>query len=198
MDVVRQLVTGGDLGEIVTVTADHGQYFVPDPAHRLFAPELAGGALLDLGIYPISFAAMVLGAAPDAVHADGSLAFTGVDAQAAVTLRYGQSIAQLGTTLLARTPTTAAVNGSVARVELAGQFYMPATVTYVHRDGERVSRPADPIDGHEGLAYQAAQVASLLAEGATESPLLPLDETTAILATIDEIRRQLGVVYPGE
>ncbi|MDQ1652647.1 MAG: hypothetical protein QOI35_1847 [Cryptosporangiaceae bacterium] len=193
IDVLRQLVTDGHLGEVMVVTADHGQYFAPDPHHRLYAPELAGGALLDLGIYPISFAAMVLGASPDEVTSTGSLAFTGVDAQSAVTLRYGDAVAQVGTTLLARTPTVAAVSGTVARVELAADFYTPTELTYVHRDGARLVRPdGDTIRGHEGLCYQAAHAATLITEGATESPLLPLAETTAILAIIDEIRTHLG------
>ncbi len=198
VDVVRQLLEDGALGEVFSVLADHGQYFDPDPAHRLFAPELAGGALLDLGIYPISFAAFVLGATPSSIGVEGARAFTGVDAHAAVTLRYGNAVAALDTTLQARTPTSASVSGSLARVELAGDFYTPTSLAYVHRDGARIERPADRIRGHEGLAYEAAHAATLLAEGATESPLLGLDETVAILRIVDAARAALGIRYPGE
>ena len=198
VDVVRRLLEEGALGEVFAVLADHGQYFEPDAEHRLFAPELAGGALLDLGIYPISFAAFVLGATPSAIAVEGARAFTGVDAHAAVTLRYGNALAALDTTLQARTPTTASIAGSVARVELAGDFYTPTALAYVHRDGARLERPADRIRGHEGLAYEAAHAATLLAEGATESPLLGLDETVAILGIVDAARAALGVSYPGE
>ena len=87
MREVRRLLADGVLGEIVTVTADHSQWFVQDASHRLFAPELGGGALLDLGIYPVSFASMVLGA-PDRVAAIADPAFTGVDAQTSILLGY--------------------------------------------------------------------------------------------------------------
>ncbi|MFJ7063060.1 hypothetical protein ACIQVA_36260 [Streptomyces microflavus] len=83
IDVVRQVLEAGLLGEVHTVIADHGQFMDPDTAHRLFAPELAGGALLDLGIYPVSFASMVLGPFTS-VTATGTKAFTGVDGQASV------------------------------------------------------------------------------------------------------------------
>ena len=94
----------GALGEIVTVIADHGQWFDEDPEHRLFAPELGGGALLDLGVYPVSFASMVLGnARRDRAVSDP--AFTGVDAQTSMLFRYaGGAQAVLTCTLAARRP----------------------------------------------------------------------------------------------
>lgn len=206
-DVLRQLVADGALGELVSVAADHGQFFEPDADHRLFNPDLAGGALLDLGIYPISFAAMVLGN-PHTITARGSKAFTGVDGQASMLLEHdngaGTAFALLDTTLYAKTPTTATVSGSVARVEIPGDFYAPNTLRYIHRDGTELTfdgATADaggPVRGHLGLAYEACHFASLVAEGRTESELMPLDETVQILATIDEVRRQLGVSLPGE
>jgi predicted dehydrogenase len=195
-DVIAQLLADGILGEVTTVLADHGQSFDPDPAGRLFNPALAGGALLDLGIYPISFASFVLGG-PDTVVAIGSITDTGVDAQVSMTLATGSAQACLNTTLMARTPTTASISGSAGYLELSGPFYGPAVLALTTPAG-RVVRDRDPIAGHHGLCFEAAHVAQLVADGATESPLLPLDETVRILATIDEIRRQLGVTYPGE
>jgi predicted dehydrogenase len=84
---IRELLAQGVLGDLVSVVADHGQWFAPDPAHRLFDPALGGGALLDLGIYPVSWASMVLGP-PSSVHAVSEPAFTGVDAQTSVVLRH--------------------------------------------------------------------------------------------------------------
>lgn len=206
-DVLRQLVADGALGEITSLTADHGQYFEPDAEHRLFNPDLAGGALLDLGIYPISFAAMVLGA-PQSITARGASAFTGVDGQALMLLEHdngaGTAFALLDTTLFAKTPTTATVSGTLARVEIPGDFYVPNTLRYVHRDGTELTLdgatcdPGGPVRGHQGLAYEACHFAALVAEGRLESDLMPLDETVSILATIDEVRRQLGVTLPGE
>ena len=120
MDVVRQLIADGALGDICTVIADHGQHFDFDPAHRLFSPALAGGALLDLGVYPISFASFVLGT-PDAIVAVGHRTVTGVDAQVSAVLRYSGAHALVNTTLLARTPTTATISGVSGRIEI-GQY----------------------------------------------------------------------------
>ncbi|NNG35848.1 Gfo/Idh/MocA family protein [Nakamurella aerolata] len=193
-DVLRQLLETGALGELQVVIADHGQYFDPDPAHRLFAPELAGGALLDLGVYPVSLASMVLGT-PAAVHAFGSRAFTGVDGQVSLVLDAGAqhpgAQAVLNTTLLAKTPTTASISGTVARVELPGPFYAPGVLTYIHRDGTTLQTdPPTITDG--GLAYEAAHLAQLVADGVRQSPLLPLQETVAIMRTLDTAAAQLG------
>jgi predicted dehydrogenase len=196
-DVVRQLLADGVLGQIATVLADHGQYFVPNPAHRLFNPDLAGGAMLDLGIYPVSFASFALGT-PETVTAIGSLTETGVDAQVSIVLAVGAAQATLNTTLLGKTPTTAAICGTAARVELSGSFYAPGIVTVTAVDGTRLVRDQDPITGGGGLSYEAAELARCVAAGMTESPLLPLDETLSIMQTMDEVRRQVGVVLPGE
>jgi predicted dehydrogenase len=196
-DVIAQLLADGVLGEITTVLADHGQYFDFDPQSRLFDPNLAGGALLDLGVYPISFASFALGS-PDSVVATGSLTTTRVDAEVTVALKARSAQATVSTTLRAKTPTRASISGSAATVEIAGPFYGPGVVTLTANDDRRLVREPGAITGHHGLCYEAAHFAGLIAEGATESPLLPLDETVDVLRTIDEIRRQIGVAYPGE
>jgi predicted dehydrogenase len=196
-DVIRQLLADGVLGEIVTFLADHGQSFEPDPAGRMFNPALAGGALLDLGVYPVSFASFVLGK-PDRVLSTGSLTDTGVDAQVSMVLTTGQAQAVLNTTLLAKTPTTASISGSSSRLEISGSFYAPGVLTLTDNNDQRLIRDEDSIPGHQGLCFEAAHFATLISDGATESPLLPLAETVAILGTIDTVRDQLGVRYPGE
>jgi predicted dehydrogenase len=195
--VLRQLLADGALGEVRTVLADHGQHFTPDAAHRLFDPDLAGGALLDLGIYPVSFASFVLGA-PERVTAVGQQAFTGVDAQVSAVLESAGAHAVVNTSLLERTPTTASISGSLGIAELSRPFYAPGPMTVTMNDGTVLTHDGGPVPGHEGLAYQAAHLAALVAEAARESPLLPLDETVRVLATVDEIRRQVGVSFPGE
>ncbi|MDQ7806631.1 Gfo/Idh/MocA family oxidoreductase [Amycolatopsis sp. A133] len=180
---IRELLP--TLGRIVTVSADHGQWFAEDPAFRLFAPELGGGALLDLGIYPVSFASMVLGA-PDRVAAMTTPAFTGVDAQTSMLFGYpGGAQAVLTCTLSAVSPTTASIVGTDARIEIDGPFYAPASFTFIPRDGEP-SR-FEYVDEGRGLRHQADEVALRLAAGETESPLMPLAETVSIMATMDEV-----------
>ncbi len=197
-DVLRQLLADGVLGRIETVLADHGQYFAFDADHRLFAPALAGGALLDLGIYPVSFAHLVLGL-PDSMTAVGDLAATGVDAQVSAVLRTRHSHALINTTLKARTPTTAAIAGTDALLALSGPFYAPAVLTLEDRRSDRrLERPRDSIAWHLALCHEAAHLASLIAEGAAQSPLLPADETVEIMSTMDFLRQSVGALLPGE
>lgn len=189
-DVLDQLVRDGTLGPVETVLADHGQLLTPDAAPRLHRPELGGGALLDLGVYCVALADLVLGG-PDQVTAVGEYAAGGVDAQVSAVLRTGTAHAVLTTTLTARTPTTASVSGSRGRVELAADFYVPTRLSLVTAAG-RSERPLDPITGHEGLCHPAAHLAQLVADGHTESPTLPLATSVRMMDTMDEIRRQLG------
>ena len=184
---VRRLLAEGALGELITVIADHGQWFAEDRAFRLFAPELGGGALLDLGIYPVSFASMVLGT-PDRVVALADPAFTGVDAQTSILLGHpGGAHAVLTCTLAARSATRATIVGTEGRIEIEGPFYAPSAFVLTPRVGEpqRVELPSEG-----GLRYEADEVARCLDAGLLESPVLPLDETVAIMRTMDAVREQ--------
>jgi len=182
---VRRLLADGVLGELVAVFADHGQWFAKNPEHRLFAPELGGGALLDLGVYPVSFASMVLGP-PSEIAALVDPAFTGVDGQVSMLFRYDSGAqAILSCTSAAQTPTTAAIVGTEGRIEIDGRFYAPSAFTVIPREGEP-TRWAEPHVGN-GLRHEADEVARCLREGLLESPLLPLDETVEIMATMDAV-----------
>jgi predicted dehydrogenase len=186
--VIRGWLAQGVLGDVVTVSADHGQWFAPDPAFRLFAPELGGGALLDLGVYPVSFASMILGP-PRRILSISDPAFTGVDAQTSMLFGYdGGAQAVLTCTLRAKSPTRAAIVGTDARIEVDGGFYGPAAVTLLPRAGE----PTRVESAHEGrgLRHQADEVARRLAAGDRESPLMPLDETISIMETMDTVLAQ--------
>jgi predicted dehydrogenase len=186
--VIRDWLAQGALGEIVTVSADHGQWFAEDPGFRLFAPELGGGALLDLGVYPVSFASMILGT-PNRIVSISDPAFTGVDAQTSMVFGYeGGAQAVLTCTLRAKSPTRASIVGTDAMIKIDGDFYAPAAVTLVPRHGEPTR--ADTAHEGRGLRHEADEVARRLAAGDLESPLMPLDETISIMKTIDTVRAQ--------
>lgn len=186
--IIRDWLARGVLGEIVTVTADHGQWFAEDADFRLFAPELGGGALLDLGVYPVSFASMVLGA-PSRVRSLSDSAFTGVDAQTSMLFGYDSGAqAVLTCTLRAKSPTRAAIIGSDARIEVEGDFYAPAAVTLVPREGDRTR--VESVQEGRGMLHEADEVARRLAAGDLESPLMPLDETISIMETMDKVLAQ--------
>jgi predicted dehydrogenase len=182
---VNQLIADGALGDIVSVQADHGQHFDYDPASRWFNPDLGGGALLDLGVYPVSFASMLLGT-PSKMTTMIDLAPTGVDRQVSMIFGYdGGAKAYLNTTTDAKTPTTATISGTKARIEIDGDFYAPSAFTFVTRAGE--SRRYEFTTQGRGLHYEAAEVARCLREGLGESPLMPLDETVSIMATMESV-----------
>jgi predicted dehydrogenase len=188
---LRELLAAGVLGELVTVHADHGQWFAQDRDFRLFAPELGGGALLDLGVYPVSFASMVLGE-PATVLAHIDPAFTGVDGQTSMVFGYaGGAHAVLNCTLRAVGPTRAAVVGTEGRIEIDGAFYRPNSFTLIPRTGEPTRYP--DTSGGRGLRFQADEVARCLAAGLTESPVLPLAETISIMSTMDQV---LAAAHP--
>ena len=193
---VRDVLASGALGDVRMVQASHGYYMAEDASSRLFAPELGGGALLDLGIYPVSFASMVFGR-PSEITAVSAPAFTGVDAQTSMVFQYedGRQVA-LVTSLEATLSNTATIVGTEARIEIDAAAYSPTSFSVITRDGE-VTRH-EHVEPGQGLRYQAGEVARCLRAGLLESPVMSLDETVQIMETMDEVRRQIGLVYPQE
>ena len=182
---IRELVSAGVLGDIVTVVADHGKWFTRDPASRLFAPELGGGALLDLGVYPVSFASMILGT-PQRVTALVDPTFTGVDGQASMLFGYESGAqAVLTCTSSARSASRASIVGTEARIEIDGDFYAPTSFSLISRKGDEERFEFDRQG--RGLQHQAREVARCINAGAYESPIMPLDETVAIMETIERV-----------
>lgn len=195
---LHDVVDSGEIGEVVGVFADHGQNMghLP-PTHRVHNPALAGGTLLDLGVYPVAFALDLLGA-PDRIDCVGSLTETGVDGQVSIALGFGERAqARLHTTLWARTPAAAVVFGSTGRIEVAPHAYLPTTFEVVDDAGNRRTVGAGTALG-DGLSYEAAEVARCVAEARQQSDRMSWRDTLDVLRTLDELRRQVGVVYPGE
>ena len=194
-DVIRQLLEAGALGEIRTVIADHGEHFTDD--HRILRHDLAGGPLLDLGTYPISFATWILGE-PTSVLAAGQPHPAGVNGQvSAVLVGATGSQALLNTTVFSNTPTTGVIAGNAATLTIPGPYYQPGPMTLTSNDGE-VLTYSEPQIAHEGLHFEAAEVARCITAGLVESPLRPLADSVATLRIVDEIRRQLGIVFNEE
>jgi predicted dehydrogenase len=178
-----------------TVIADHTQKLPADPAHRLNDPKLAGGALLDLGIYPISFAWDVFGA-PETISARADFTATGVDRQTSVVFGYanGQQ-ALLQAALDTAGPTTASVIGTDGWIDIETAWYRPTT--FVRRDssGEIVERFDGGVDGN-GMWFQALELERLVGAGASAGDILPPRQSVAIMRSVDEVRAQIGLDYP--
>ena len=192
MVALRQTIASGAIGDVVTLVASHGQPIAHVP--RMARPELAGGALLDLGIYPVAFAFDVLGE-PSSVHATGWLTDAGVDATLAITFGYERAVAQLSTTMLARTHNVAEIAGTAGRITIAETYYAPTSFTVHPTDGEPWT-VAPEVTG--GFQFQAAEVARRVHAGELESPVRPWAEIIGTQVAMDEIRRQVGMVLPDE
>jgi predicted dehydrogenase len=194
---IREILASGRLGHIRSVVADHTQDITDDPAHRLNALELGGGALLDLGIYPVSFTWDILGA-PDDIKASAVFKDTGADAQIATIFRYDSGA--LAVTLSGsdtRGRNTATIHGTAGRIEIDSVWYKPTTFRVYDEANAIVEAYESKVTGR-GMQYQAAELERRASEGVTPGTNLPPAETVAIMRCMDAIRAQIGLRYPNE
>lgn len=193
--ILRDLLADGRVGTPLVVESDFGFRRPVDPAHRLFAPALGGGALLDLGVYPLQLASLVLGP-PDRVSAQAHLGETGVDEHVAAVLHHPPGgLAVVKAAIRVGLSCTARISASRGWIDLPAFMHAPDHLLVGdHAGTERV----DASWEGEGLRFQAAEVHRCLRAGLTESPVMPLDETLALAGTLDDIRAEIGLSYPGE
>jgi predicted dehydrogenase len=195
MDAIFEVINSGILGEIKLVTADHSQYLPHVP--RLWEPELGGGALLDLGIYPVSFAVRVLGF-PKAFAAKATLTSDRVDETTSLIFEYeGGAQASLTTCMSAAGPVTATVVGTFGRIEIDKSFYNQTSFRVYNQGGEIIQSYDEKIQGI-GRQYQGLHLEKCVAEGLLESPVLSVTESVEIMKLMDAIRAEIGVKYPTE
>ena len=193
---VREIIASGVLGQILTVQADHGQRLADRNIPRLVEPSLAGGALLDLGIYPVSFAHMILGN-PAKITASAVLTEKGVDAQTSMIFDYADGAqAILTTTMIEQTPCRAVVAGVNGWLEIDRTFYNPTSMRVVLFDGSVTQYP-HTYTGH-GLREQAEVFKQLVQSGKNQSEILTWKDTVDIMGTLDAVRSQIGLRYPFE
>jgi predicted dehydrogenase len=190
---LRELIADGVIGEVRSVQADLGVQRDFDPTDRLFAKELGGGALLDLGVYVVSFAQMLLGD-PDTVHATGSTFDTGVDAEAALLLGYADGrAATLMTSLRNALPGQARVFGTAGWIDVLPRFHHPQTIV-LYRDDADPEEITLPQLG-AGYAHELIEVTECLRAGRCESAVMPLADTLAVQQVLEDAAGQLGVTF---
>jgi len=189
---LRRLIADGEIGEITAVMADHGQQLTHVP--RMYRADLAGGSLLDLGVYPLAFAHNILGM-PTSISAVGQLTEAGVDNQVAMILDYPTAQASLHTSMVGKSANIAQVVGTTGRVHIDGWFYTPTSMQVV-RDDVVVREFDGRVDN--GFQFQAAEVARCIAEGLTQSPVMSWQDTRDVMQLLDGVRERIGVVYPNE
>ena len=193
---VREIIASGILGKILTVQADHGQRLADQNIPRLVEPALAGGALLDLGIYPVSFAHMILGN-PAKISASGVLTKKGVDAQTSMIFDYADGAqAILNTTMIEQTPCRAVVAGLNGWLEIDRVFYTPTSMKVTLFDGSVTQYPLT-YTGH-GIREQAEVFKKMVVSGQSQSDILCWKDTVDIMQSLDTVRSQIGLRYPFE
>jgi predicted dehydrogenase len=189
----RELLAEGAIGELVAVQAELGIKREFDPSDRLFAPDLGGGALLDLGVYVVSFAQMLLGT-PQTVSVVGALEPNGVEASATLLLGFAEGrSATLTTSLHAPMPGGARIFGSEGWIEVPPRFHHPQRIV-LHRDGAEPEEFVRPRLGG-GYAHELIEVTECMSAGRTESAVMPLDDTLAVMAVLEQAAGQLGVTW---
>lgn len=194
---VRELIAAGAIGEVRMLHSHFGFRADPDESGRLSAPELGGGSLLDVGVYPIAFAYMVFGHAPEKIVSMAALGRDGVDEQAAFTLGFkGGALALCSSAISTTTPYDTYIMGTEGMLKLHAPFWCSEKVTLIPEGGEDTVYEL-PLGGN-GFNCEAAAVMECLRTGKLEHPSMPLDETIQIMETMDTLRAQWGLKYPME
>jgi predicted dehydrogenase len=189
------LIRQGAIGEVRQLMADFGFRTEVNPQSRLFAPELGGGGLLDVGVYAVSLAQLLFGE-PTEIHALANLGQTGVDEEAAILLQHaGGELSLLSCAVRLNTPQEATVIGSEGILKLAAPWWRPSHL--VLSRGGREEHIDVPHVGN-GYNYQVQAVHAALAGGKLECDIMPLADSLAVMQTLDAIRSQWGLRYPTE
>ncbi len=193
---LRELLAQQVIGDVRLLTAEFGFKAGPTANRRLFDPALGGGALLDLGVYPVSVASMLFGT-PTELAGVASLGTTGVDEQCAATLRYPQGqIAVIGCSLQADTAMEISLRGSAGSIRIHAPAWKSTAFT-LRRHGGKEEIVQCPFEGN-GYQFEAIEFMNCLRENKLESATIPLAETLSIMGTLDRLRAQWGLRYPSE
>jgi len=193
---VREWLAEGRIGEPRWVAAEFGFRLSRPPESRWLNPDLGGGALLDVGVYCISFASMVFQSEPERIVSMTHIGDTHVDEQSAMTLGYkGGRIAQLSCAVQTTMHNAALIYGTDGKISLSPWFFQTRRATLETKDDKETGEPPFKKNGYN---YEAAEVMRCLRAGELESPGMPLDESLSIMRTMDRIREQWGLKYPME
>lgn len=193
---LRRIVASGEIGPPRQLHADFGFNAPSDPAHRVNNRQLGGGALLDLGIYPLSIAMAIMGPVKQ-VQALAEMSATGVDAQTGFNLLHeGGGMSVCSCSLLAKTPDELTVSGPLGRVRMDAMFHRSPSLTVTLATGQARVVPT-PWLGN-GYVHEAIEASRCVRAGLTESPGMTLDDTLALMRLLDTIRAQIGLAYPDD
>jgi predicted dehydrogenase len=195
---LRRRLAGGELGTPRQLSAELGLVVPLDARDRMWDPALGAGALLDLGIYPLTFARIMLGPFATVV-ATADLADTGIDVDVAVAARHdGGALSVSTASMTSSNSRSARIATSLGHLDLPAEFHHPSYAVWTPADGEpQRLEPPEPVLG-TGMGNEAAHVQDCLRDGLSESPMVPRAQTLELLGVMDDVRRQVGVRYPGD
>jgi len=195
---IRKWLAQELIGSIKQIRATFGFHFPFDPEHRLFNADLAGGAVLDAGIYPLSFANMVMRQEPVEVKAIGEIGATGVDEQSCYILRYETGcLALLNSALNAWTASRAEVIGTLGRITIPRNFLNAQEAWLEVKDQEPIKKKT-PFDNTIGFKFEIEAASDCIRKGLLENDIMPLADSLQLMETIDKIKSQLGLVYAND
>lgn len=190
-----EIIASGEIGAVKWVQGHFGFALAEDPSLRLWAHADGGGALLDLSVYPLLWAWATLGA-PEQVSATGVVTESGVDAMNTMTLSYTNGAqAQFISHLTSQAPSRATISGTGGYIETVHSLHNPREIIVSTPEGTRTESFEWP--GH-GYTYELREVTRCIQAGLTDSTTMPQADSLAILELFDEVRRQLGTVYPND
>lgn len=193
--MIKSLIDSGEIGEIATISADFGFNATDPPAPRLYDPALGGGALLDIGIYPVFLAQSLLGR-PDKISAEMSAYDSGVDQQISMSLRFSSgALASLQATLKSDTPVEAVINGTKGRIRITNRFHNASSKIFLSTNGSTESEIQIHRESGYGYQFEARHVQDCLTKNLFESPTWSLTDSLLLMETLDRIRASCGIRY---
>lgn len=194
---VRQWLNEGAIGDLQMFRAEFGFGGEHDPKDRLLNPELGGGALLDLGIYPVSFASMIFGRQPETIHSIACIGPTGVDEQCTMIFGYDNGkMASLSVSFRTYLSNEAWIFGTHGNIHIAPEFHRASKAVLIKPNGEEEIFES-PYES-TGYQFEALEAMDCIRNGRTESEIMPLDESIAVMETLDKMRDQWQLRYPNE
>lgn len=195
---IRSWLNEGMIGEVRQIRASLGFNFDLEPSHRMLNPALAGGVLLDMGIYPLSFANMIMKTKPIEMKALGEIGPTGVDVSSSYLLKYQSGcLAMLNTTIKAPIYSRAEIIGSLGKIVIPSLF-IAASKVIIHMEDQEPQEMDFPFDDSSGFKFEIEAASDSFRKGLIENEVMPLSDTLQLMETIDELKSQLGLVYEND
>lgn len=195
--MLQKLLSDNIIGEVLTVKADFSLNRKLDESHRLRNKSLAGGALLDLGIYPITFASIVFGEAPQRIQSAAVMDVTGVDERSFYLFEYAEGrTASLSSAYSHVSPCEAIIAGSTGHISVPN--FLAAQELTVHKEGQAPETHRFPFGPNENFSFEIQHMQDCIEQGLKQSPILPHDESIQMMQTMDTLRNQWGLTYDAE